>query len=564
MLRKLQAGLVLGLSFVAIPAVAQPFEDEPASDDAASDEVAEEPAPMADEPMEAPPAEAPAAEAEGSAEVSLGSAGLKASGETPSTADEQPVEAPEEFETFFKGYFRAPMALGISKRATPDAPDGPERTQLSYGPNRTVDANYWSFGYTRLQEQDWMEVFVGVRKKHVEAAIGMMGYWFQSAGFRNNDAAWTPGLAYVKLDSDVDLGELVPNVEFTVGAFWPEFGVHKMYDTPVLGRFRHVGERLKLSVPVSSELAVSLTQGFGTGRDGSSNILAPPPYQATVGAILLHYEHLQVAYDKYVNLGLHFNSEWTRDPNLFQTTQRGKAFTDAMEGRVTTIGGEVTLSIPRAGSLWIAPSMVKVKNGWALAEAGLEVMHSNSGDGLATNYLAWSGSLEDSTGTGKLLNLGFHYKNTLSEITGEPRGSLPDVSFDAFGLFTDVTLDLPEGSIINQDRIGQFKYGAAVEYQALQWLGVGLRWDEVNYNLGHPGYVFSAISPRVTFASHFLSGEKIYLQYSRYRYGEEMDLAGKWAWGLPLVPGSNIIQGGPYSGDKPDMDVVRLQAEVAF
>jgi hypothetical protein len=91
-----------------------------------------------------------------------------------------------------------------------------------------------------------------------------------------------------------------------------------------------------------------------------------------------------------------------------------------------------------------------------------------------------------------------------------------------------------------------------------------LRWDEVNYNLDHPGYVFSAITPRVTFSSHFLSGESIYLQYSRYRYGEHMALAGTWPWGTPIVAGSEIIQGGPYTDHKPDMDVVKLQATVAF
>ena len=99
---------------------------------------------------------------------------------------------------------------------------------------------------------------------------------------------------------------------------------------------------------------------------------------------------------------------------------------------------------------------------------------------------------------------------------------MPEVTLNVFGLFADITLDLPPGSVITQDRIGQFKYGADVAVQALDWLGLMLRWDEVNYNLDHPGYVFSAITPRVTFSSHFLSGESIYIQYSRYRYGDKM------------------------------------------
>jgi hypothetical protein len=43
-----------------------------------------------------------------------------------------------------------------------------------------------------------------------------------------------------------------------------------------------------------------------------------------------------------------------------------------------------------------------------------------------------------------------------------------------------------------------------------------------------------------------------------------MVLNGTWLWGAPLVAGSNILQGGPYSGQKPDMDVIELQATVAF
>src|SRR5690606_38261762 len=122
------------------------------------------------------------------------------------------------------------------------------------------------------------------------------------------------------------------------------------------------------------------------------------------------------------------------------------------------------------GSLWISPSHLRVKNGWALGEAGVEVMHSLSGDGLATNYLAWSGSLSDSTGSGSMFNLGALYENTLSSLLGKARGSvMPEVTLNVFGLFTDITLDLPAESVITQDRIGQLKYGADLELQALDW-----------------------------------------------------------------------------------------------
>jgi hypothetical protein len=207
---------------------------------------------------------------------------------------------------------------------------------------------------------------------------------------------------------------------------------------------------------------------------------------------------------------------------------------------------------------------VLVKNGWALGEAGVEVAHSLSPEAVAGNYLGWSGSPANSTGTGKLVNLGFIYENTLANVLGAAPASVPRVKGTAFGLLVDSHLDLPAGSAITLNRITHFKWGADVEYNPWSWAGLMARFDSVNYDMNHAGYIFSAITARVSFYSHFASGERIYLQYSRYRYGDNMVLAGRWPWGIPLVAGSDIIQGGPYAGSKPDMDVVKVQADIHF
>jgi hypothetical protein len=138
------------------------------------------------------------------------------------------------------------------------------------------------------------------------------------------------------------------------------------------------------------------------------------------------------------------------------------------------------------------------------------------------------------------------------------------LTLNIFGLAANASLDLPAGTTITQNRIHQFKYGADLTYQALEWLAFMGRFDQVNLDLDHGGYVFSAITPRVIFSSHFLSSESIYIQYSRYRYGDKMVLNGTWPWGEELVAGNSIIQHGPYSGTKPDMDVVKIQATASF
>lgn len=592
MLRRLQAFCALGMWVVATPAAAQEATDEPAAKPAAKEPQASSSAEPSDKSTaKEQHAGAPKDAATGDATLKLDGEqasqpgprqSVKASVEPvvpPAASEEKAEDHKGGWKTFITGYFRAPMTLGVSSRPGPETKvvgsadqfTGSPKTQISYGPTRTVDANYYSFAYTRLQEQDWAEAFIHAKKEHVEAVVGWMGYWFNSAGFRNPDSAWLPGMAYLTLDTDITLGDIKPNIALTAGAWWPGFGYHPKYDTYTLGRFRQMGEQVKLTVPINSDFTLTVTQGFGTGRDGSFNYGVSPPYQGKVYLDLMHYEHIQLSYQKYVDVGLHYNYEWTADPHQSDTTAPGKSYAEIADAYVRTIGGEVHVRVPYAGHLWLSPSVISVKNGWALNNAGIEVMHGIGGMGLATNYLAWNNTVEASTGTGKMTNLGFVYENTLSNVLGkEPGSMLPEVTFSAFGLLANASLDLPATNAalpvgsISQTKINQFKFGTDATVQPLNWLGVMLRFDQVNYDMDHPGYIFSAITGRLIFSSHYLSTESIYLQYSRYRYGDRMLLAGTWPWGQPLVDGSHIFQSGSYGGMKPDMDVFKIQANVSF
>ena len=562
MLRNLQTFFVIGVCAVATPAMAQESAGEAPPSERQSDEEGARPAAVDD--AAAKPAPSPKPQAE---KPLVAQEDTKPVPAPPAAVAEKPAEEqPDSWHTFVSGYFRAPFSMGFSPRPGPDNTTGPTRLQVSYGPNRLVDASYYSFAYTRLQEQDWAELFVHAKKKHVEAVIGWMGYWFQSAGFRNADASWAPGASYLTLDTDFDLGSIKPNIALTVGAWWPKFGTFDKYDTYTLGRFRQLGEQLKLTLPFNPDLTVTLVQGFGTNRDGSMNYSVQPPiYGSTTGMDLIHYDNIELAFKKYVDLGLHFNTQWTRDPNLAQQNAVGtKSYDAASKAYLMTIGGEVTLSAPYAGRLWVSPSYVKVRNGWALANGGVEVMHSLGGAGVASNYMGWTNNPPDSTGTGSMLNLGALYENSLSTILNQPRGSLPDLTLNVFGLMANATLDLPGGSGISQNQIRQLKFGADLTFQPLTWLGIMARYDQVNYDLDHSGYDFSSITPRLILTSHFLSSESIYIQYSRYRYGDKMTVNGQWPWGQELVAGNSIIQHGPYAGTKPDMDVIKIQASCSF
>jgi hypothetical protein len=481
----------------------------------------------------------------------------------------------EGWHTFVTGYFRAPMALGISSRPNPDNPTGPSSMQVSYGPNRTLDSTYYSFAYTRLQEQDWSELFIHEKKKHVEAVVGWMGSWYQSVGVENPYAAWTPGMAYLTLDTDLELPGLKPNIALTAGAFWPKFGYFEKYDTYTLGRMRQMGEQLTLTVPVNSDLKVTVVQGFGTGRDGTFNSGSPALYAVSAGADLVTWENLEIAYKKYVDLGLHYNNQWSADPNMTggDTQPSASSYTAVQQAHLSTVGAELKVSAPYAGRLWVSPSYISVRNSWALANAGVEVMHSLGGAGIAQNYMGMGGpaggldNFSDSTGSGSMFNLGFLYENKLSGILGRTPGSLlPEVTLNVFGLMTNASLDLPSTSKITVNTLNQLKYGADVTVQPLTWLGFMVRYDTVVYDTNHDGYVFSDISPRMVLSSHFLSGESIYLQYSRYFYGDNMKLGATWPDSrgkVPMIQGNAILQQNSLNM-VPDQDVIRLQATIAF
>lgn len=505
---------------------------------------------------------------------------------TPSSEPPPEPQAPRPLEgwhTEITGYFRAPVTMGISSRPNPDTAaspsmastlTGPPHTQVSYGPNRTIDSSYYSFAYTRLQEQDWVEIFLHARAKHIDVAIGELGYWFQGVGFRNYDAAWAPGLAYLALDTDFELAPgIEPNIALTGGAWWPKFGYFEKYDTYTLGRFRQIGAQLKLTIPWTPNFSTSLVAGFGTNRDGQFNPQSPPFYGAIVGLDLLGWVNVEFYHKKSFDISGHFNSEWTADPNLtLQSTPDPKSYGQASQAHLTVAGIEAKGDAGRAGRWWVSPSFIFVRNGWALGSAGTEVMHSLGGIGIATNYLAWNGSPGDSTGSGTMVNLGFLYENSLSRIRGEaPGGTVPDLTLSAFGLFTNASLDLPAMSTLPQhglvtNSIKEFKYGVDATGQILNWLAVMARYDFVNLYSDQPGYVYSIVTfPRVTVSSHYLSGEKIYLQYSHYFYGERSVLNPTWPWGASLVAGASVLQASAaYSGTKPDADVIKLQIEAAF
>jgi hypothetical protein len=446
----------------------------------------------------------------------------------------------------FSGYFRAPLAIAIANHLDPgNAPNKPSGTQLSFAPDHAVDGNFNSFAFTRVQETDWAEVYIHARKKHVDGAVGWGGYWFQSAGYQRPFAQWMPGFAWIRLDGDfqlpswlrwLGLGFLagVPaNAAVQVGAFWPTFGYFPAYDTYTMGRIRQIGERIDLRVDVTPNWKVTLTQGVGGNRNGFASVGTVPVVgisnkDTTTALDLLTYANLAIDYRDNVHVGLHWNRSWTTDPgnDAGLPTAGGATFQDVRDAYLQVTAAEVKLNYPRAGLVWLSPTYVQIKNGWALDPlGGVEVLHSQSGL-FGANFMGYEGTVTNSTGSGSTFAVGGMYQNTLGGVMGRAFGTeLPDLRLDVFGLLARSKRDLPSGSNLQKD-LNQLKWGASLTGQTLSWLALMLRFDRVNnaspkiVDLNIPGNDFSMLTARLIVMSHFSSGEMVYIQYTRYFLGD--------------------------------------------
>jgi hypothetical protein len=438
----------------------------------------------------------------------------------PPAAEAEKKPTDEGWQTVFTGYYRAPMILTLSSRRNPGDTTGSKHAQVVYGTSRLVDAGYASFPYTRLNEGDWAEIYLTQKRKHVAATVEIEGGLYSEAEFTPvHNSGLNLGQGWITLDTDFTLGEIKPHVELKMGMFWSKYGNIDKYDTYLFGRTHVMGEALKLDLPVNPDVTFQIVDGFGANRGG---ITLDNSGSAAFGSTLLHYLHLGVDYKNMLKFGLNYNDSWTTDPTLFTGAGAIGNYADARDGDMTVLGADVDVNASVGGHIWLALSYINVKNGWALSGTD-EVMHSFGGSGIATNYLGYGS--QGSTGSGSLIGLGFLYENSLSIVQGKSRGAiLPDVTLNLFSMMASASRDLESGASIDKKVLG-FKWGADVKVDTLSWLALMLRYDWVNpdmSNKDNKGHNFGVLTPRLILASHFLSNETLYLQYSRYFYGDKI------------------------------------------
>ncbi len=92
------------------------------------------------------------------------------------------------------------------------------------------------------------------------------------------------------------------------------------------------------------------------------------PTSPRVGLDIIHYEDVKVAHEQYIELSLHYNSQWTRDPKLFQTTQTRKA---SGQRFVLIVRAEPGLATTSAAPRWTPGPRVRGERRLGMGRFGL-------------------------------------------------------------------------------------------------------------------------------------------------------------------------------------------------
>ena len=429
------------------------------------------------------------------------------------------------------GYFRAPFRLSWKRRGQTK----PDESKYDLRTPFLVDDDYYrsGFGYTPLSEGDYSELFLMAGNKHLTGTVALMGSLYSDPARPLIDRQMGIAQGYLTYRFNPDL---VPGVKMRVkvkgGAFWDRFGYLPQYDTYIFGRTHQMGEQIRVDADVN-KFTFSLLHGVGAHLEA---------IDANQGLSILNYLRAGASYDRTAEVGLYYLRTWTQDKRQLKELTDANLRVMGMDARVDSHG---------FGKMYVAGSVIKADQATYLSPS-IEVMHSFGGRGITENYL---GTQKSNNGDGRLYNLGFQYDYSLAAFmkrmspeSGDLLGG-GDVSLSIFGLYTFVESKQQDvDPAVNRDERKYFKYGTELAWWALPWIGASLRYDRVVLNVDDSANTYRILSPRVSLRTTWMEGGQIYLQWSRYSYGER----------VKLRPGQVALE------TQPDDNVVKIQAQFAF
>jgi hypothetical protein len=268
----------------------------------------------------------------------------------------------------------------------------------------------------------------------------------------------------------------------------------------------------------------------------------------------LVHGHLGAVWKRQLILGAHFIDVFAND-NERSTAFTGSTFNDICmaptqicgrrsedgKPRIRVYGADAKLLGGVLGDGYIGYSRLDATNALYMPDA-IEVLHSFGGWQLQDNYFGQPGGTFPVQGT--IDSVLFQYSFSFGQLFWYPNafwGQGPDLIATIFGMYNHV--DRTSGMVTPQT-LDKLKGGAEITYLALDWFGLGGRFDRVMPNLDNSDLDFMVLSPRLIFKTAFVTHEQILVQYSRYWYSTPA--AGRGMFPYNLQPGG----GGITTGDK--------------
>jgi hypothetical protein len=136
-------------------------------------------------------------------------------------------------------------------------------------------------------------------------------------------------------------------------------------------------------------------------------------------------------------------------------------------------------------------------------------MNAGGGAGLTRFYLG-----PNSRGNGSLTALGLQYELSVGRLLRYPApfwGEGPDLTLGLFGMYATVRSVDPLF-----DRVGRYKLGTELTYNALSWFSAQGRLDRIVADTGDASKSRTIATARLIAKTEWLSHERVWLQYSRY------------------------------------------------
>lgn len=572
---------------------------------------AQEPAPPKDPLL--PPASAPApppppVESPPSPNAALETAGSEQYPDRWSDPAYTPVAEPRDWHFSTRGFFRAPLRIGIGSRppcapgttapypvASPTSVGGqpysdwycalPNQSQTTLHSPYIPDDQYLAWSFDRTWEKAWSELYLSYGTNQVVGTIGLAAFDFTDTSLLGSNASSAQFGIYqgwVTITPTLPIRPL--RLDWKVGAFDEKFGMASRtnggaYDTYMFGRTHQMGEALAAEYDVG-DFTFKAEHGLGAhlemvqaGTVPTGNPLAQthptsatsPILGASPGFTLLTHAHAGVAWRQMLQVNLHYLLAWSQDDRVQATLANPSGPT----GSMATYGAEARVLGGWLGELYLAYSHISATN-VTLVGPAYEVVHSsgggghNSGNGIYENFFNASGD-----GNGQIDNVELGYSASLGDVLQKANASHAlsrggrDVTLAIFGMFSSVsgTDDKSISPYTGKTTAGttKLKYGADLEANVLPWLGVGVRGDYIQPDSHDGAQSFGVVTPRLFFRTRFISHEEIVLQYSHYWDGQDV-LAQQ---SISSLGYANI--GKNNTGLYPtDMNVVGIKALMAW